>query len=80
MKFQLVSFADHFSENETWIDPAKYKPRSMILEYCGWVTYEDDVFVVLSQGRDREAFPEYDSHIHIIKKCIVKRKTIKVDK
>ena len=80
MKFQLISFEDHFSENETWVDPEKYKPKPVILQYCGWVIFEDDKFVVLSQGRDVDvSFQEYDSHMHILKNCITKRKTIKID-
>ena len=79
MRFQLISFEDHYSENATWVEPAKYKPRHMILEYCGWVIFEDDKLVVLSQGRDKEKNTEYDSHIHILKNCITKRKTIKID-
>lgn len=81
VKFQLIKFKDHFHENDEWIDPKKYKPKPLLLEYCGWVTKETDSIVVLSQGHtveDSAEDIEYDSHIHILKNCIIKRKNIKI--
>jgi len=79
MKFQLIMFKDHHHENETWIDPRTYDPSPVFLEYVGWVTHESEEMVVLSQGRTvDENSVDYDSHIHILKNSITKRKTIKI--
>lgn len=79
-KFQIVTFEDHYHDAE-WVTPGRYKPQPEILEYCGWVTMETDTMIVLSQGRTIKSDPqdvEYDGHMHIIKKCIIKRKTVKI--
>ena len=77
-KFQIITFKDHFHESE-WLSPSTYKPKAMLLSYCGWLTKETDDLVVLSQGyinKEKSEDVEYDSHIHIMKTCIIKRKTI----
>ena len=80
-KFQLITFKDHYRSND-WIKPETYKPDHLMLTYCGWVTKETDEFVILSQGYDppdKEGLKNYDGHIHILKECIKKRKTIKLE-
>lgn len=80
-KFQVITFKDHYSSSD-WIEPEKYKPHGMLLTYCGWVTHETDEYVVLSQGKDpvtKDGLRNYDGHIHILKNCITKRKTFKLE-
>lgn len=77
IKFQIISFKDHYHQNIQWIEPGKFRPTEMILEYCGWVTFENDELVILSQGRG-SSDGDYDSHMHILKNCITKRKTIQI--
>ena len=77
-KFQVITFEDHFHDAE-WIDPQTYKPKECIVMYCGWVTKETDTMIVISQGRtvkDKDSDVEYDGHMHIMKNCIITRKTI----
>ncbi len=79
-KFQVITFEDHFHDAE-WIDPKTYKPKPCIVSYSGWVVQETDNMIVLSQGRtikDKLEDVEYDGNMHIMKNCVIKRKTIKV--
>lgn len=75
-KFQVITFEDHYHEAE-WMTPKDYHPKPYIAQYCGWVTFETDTMIVLSQGRSVREKDEYDGHMHIIKQCVIKRKTIK---
>lgn len=79
-KFQAITFKDHFHANEDWIIPARYNPKAFLMTYYGWVTYEDADMVVLSHGtHEDDGLREFDSHMHIMKECIVKRTTYKID-
>ena len=78
-KFQIITFEDHFHDAE-WVDPNHYKPKPCIVRYSGWVTKETDTMIVLSQGKtvkQRDDDTEYDGHMHIMKNCVIKRKTIR---
>ena len=83
LKFQIISAKDHFHHNTDWIDPSTYDPKPTVLEYCGWVTKETDEMVVLSQGRcatgSKKDEYDYDSHMHMLKTDIIRRKTIKIE-
>lgn len=79
-KFQIITVHDHYHESE-WVDPTRYQPKYETLQYCGWVIYETDTLIVLSQGRtikEHKKDVEYDGHMHIMKSCVLKRKNYKI--
>lgn len=79
MNLEIITFKDHFHENDEWIDPQKYTPKDLLLEYVGWVTAETPETIVLSQGRtiDDDSV-EYDSHMHIIKSTVITRNNLNI--
>lgn len=80
IKFQIIKIEDHHADNSDWVDPKTYKPVKKYLEYTGWVIQEDDEIVTLAQGRSMEGkVMVYDNLMHVMKKTVKKRRTIKID-
>ena len=79
-KFQAITFRDHFHQNDEWVTADGYEPKPFVMTYYGWVTVDNKEMVVLSHGtHQNDGEREFDSHMHILKGNIIKRKTYKID-
>ena len=80
VKFQIIKAEDHFADNSDWVDHATYTPVKKYLEYTGWLIQEDAEIVTLAQGRSLESGSYlYDNLMHIMKRTIKKRRTVKIE-
>ena len=75
-RFQLIQFYDHHRTDE-WVNPVQYVQKKIILEYTGWLIFENKQRLLLAQGRDKEDLQAFDGLMNIEKANIISRRTIK---